>query len=172
VRFPRTRFPIWGLMLLVTVLALAVWAEQMWRKRESYLKDAAPHAQMEAFYSELALDIAGVPRQPPSLTASAILPDGTALHFAAHGPVPQIYYPLGTKNVADEATVKRLRTMCKQEAVKEGALKRMYERNASHPWMPFDLAPIQDPLDSLSPIIAQQVSQRAGIVATRVIVPK
>jgi hypothetical protein len=32
--------------------------------------------------------------------------------------------------------------MCEEEAAKERALKRMYERNVSHPWMPFDPSPL------------------------------
>ncbi len=94
----------------------------MWRRRQFYLEQAAPHAQMEAFYSDLALDLAGVERQPPFRIVSALTPDGKGLQFVTHGPSPRIYYPLGTTNLADDATVTRLIAMCKKEAAKEGAI--------------------------------------------------
>ncbi len=116
----------------------------MWRRREFYLEQAAPHAHMEAFYADLALDLAGVQRQPQSRIVDALLPDGTAVKFVTHGPSPRIYYPLGTKNLADDATVARLIAMCNQEAAKDGAIRRMFERKASRPWLLSNPTPLSD----------------------------
>jgi hypothetical protein len=135
---PRVRLKLRWLMVLVALVALSLWAERMWKRRAFYLEQAAPHAKMEAFYSGLALDLAGVPRQPPSRTVSALTPDGKGIKFLTHGPAPRVYYPLGSNELADEATFKRLIAMCQQEAAKEGAIRRLYERQASHPWLPFD----------------------------------
>jgi hypothetical protein len=125
-------------MVLVAIAAICVWAERMWRRRALYLEQAAQHASMEAHYSDLALDFAGVPRQPPTVTVSVLTPDGKAVQFVTHGPSPRVYYPLGTKNLADEATLTRLINMCKQEAAHEGAIRRMFERNAARPWLRFN----------------------------------
>jgi hypothetical protein len=140
----RVSFKLRSLMFAVAVAALCFGAERMWRRRQFYLEQAAPHAQMEAFYSDLALDLAGVERQPPSRIVSALTPDGKGLQFVTRGPSPRIYYPLGTTNLADDATVKRLIAMCKKEAAKEGAIRRTYERMAARPWLLSNPPPSSD----------------------------
>jgi hypothetical protein len=132
------------MMLAVAVAALCFGAERIWRRREFYLEQAVPHAHSEAFYSDLALDLAGVQRQPPSRIVDALLPDGTAVQFVTHGPSPRIYYPLGTKNLADDATVARLIAMCNQEAARERAIRRKFERMAARPWLLSDPSPFSD----------------------------
>ncbi len=140
----RLSFKVRSLMLAVAVAALCFGAERMWRRRQFYLEQAAPHAQMEAFYSDLALDLAGVERQPPSQVVSSITPDGKGVKFVTHGPPPRIYYPLGTKNLADDATVTRLIAMCNQEAARERAIRRKFERMAARPWLLSDPSPFSD----------------------------
>jgi hypothetical protein len=137
VRLPRIRFTMRWMMVMVATAALLFWAERMWQRRAYYLERAA-HVHLEAHYSDLALDPAGVPRQPATSTVDALLPDGTAVEFKTHGRSPQIYYPLGSKNLADQATVNRLIAMCKQEAARRRAIRRMFERNAARPWLPFN----------------------------------
>ena len=97
---------------------------------------------MEVFYSDLALDLAGVQRQPRSWMA--LLPDGTAVEFVTHGTSPRIYYPQGTKNLADDATLARLIAMCNQEAARERAIRRKFERMAACPWLSSDPSPSSD----------------------------
>jgi len=107
----------------------------MWRRREFYLTQVAPYARMEAFYSELAQDLAGDPRQAASVTATALLPDGSAVHFASHGAFPRIEYPPGDPNPADKATVGKLVAMCQRAAAYQAGLRRKYEYAAAHPWL-------------------------------------
>ncbi len=141
----RVSFKVRSMMLAVAVVALCFGAERMWRRRQFYLEQAAPHAHMEAFYSELALDLAGVQRQPPlPRIVMFLLPDGTGVEIDTHGPSPRIYYPLGTKNPADGSTVMRLIAMCKKGAAKEGAKRRMFERMAARPWLRSDPSPFSD----------------------------
>jgi hypothetical protein len=121
-------------MILVAIAAICVWAERMWRRRALDLEQVAQHASMEAHYS----DLAGVPRQPPSTTVDALTPDGKAVEFVIHGPSPRVYYPLGTKNLADQATRTRLINMCRLEAAHDGAIRRMFERNPARPWLRFN----------------------------------
>src|SRR5262245_6729654 len=138
VRLPRVRLKLRWLMVTMALIALSLWGERMWRRRAFYLEQAAPHAHFEAFYSDLALDLAGVPRQPPSKIDAWTLPDGNAVRFLARGRSRLIFYPAESDDLADEATVKRLIAMCRQEAATQGAIRRMFERQASHPWLSFD----------------------------------
>src|SRR5438105_4148536 len=108
VRLPRVRLKLRWLMVTMALIALSLWAERMWRRRASYLEQAAPHAHMEAFYSDLALDLAGVPRQLPSNIDAWMTPDGKGVRFLARGLSPLVSYPLESDDLADEATVKRL----------------------------------------------------------------
>ncbi len=129
----RVSFKLRSMMFAVAIAALCFGAERMWRRRQFYLEQAAPHAHMEAFYSDLALDLAGVRRRPPYQIVDFLLPDGTGVEVDARGPSPRIYYPLGTKNLADDATVTRLIAMCNQEAARERAKRRKFERMAAPP---------------------------------------
>ena len=142
----RVSFKVRSLMLAVAVAALCFGAERMWRRRQFYLEQAVPHAHMEAHYSDLALDLAGVERQPPSRVANALylFPNGKAVKFVTHGPSPRIYYPLESTNLADDATVAQLIDMCKKGAAKEGAIRRMFERMAARPWSLSNPAPSSD----------------------------
>jgi hypothetical protein len=130
-------FKLRSLMFAVAVAALCFGAERMWRRRQFYLEQAAPHAQMEAFYSDLALDLAGVERQPPFPVGTYffLLPNGKAVKFVTRGPSPRIYYPMESTILADDATVAQLIAMCKKGAAKEGAIRRMLERKAARPWL-------------------------------------
>jgi len=131
-------------MVMVAIAAISFWAERTWRRRAFYLEQAAQHASMETHYADVALDLAGAPRQPPSQIVHALLPDASGVEFATQGLVPRIYYPLGSKNLADQATVTRLISMCREEAAREGAIRRMFERNAARPWLRLKPTPFSD----------------------------
>ncbi len=137
-RLPRVRLKLRWLMVTIALIALSLWAERMWRLRAFYLEHAAPHAHLEAFFSDLALDLGGVPRQPPSKIDAFTLPDGNAVRFLGRGRDRLIFYPAVSDDLADEATVKRLIAMCRQEVAMQSAIRRMFERHASHPWVSFD----------------------------------
>lgn len=137
-RLPRVRLKLRWLMVTIALIALTLWAERMWRLRAFYLKLAANPAHIEAFYSDLALDLVGVPRQPPSKIDAWGLPDGTAVRFLVRGRSRLIFYPAESDDLADEATVKRLIAMCRQEAATQGVIRRMFELHASQPWFSFD----------------------------------
>ena len=137
-RLPRVRLKLRWLMVTMALIALSLWAETMWRRRALYLGQAAPHAHFEAFYAGLASDLTGVPRQPPSKIDAWMTPDGNGVRFLARGLSPLVFYPMESDDLADEATVNHLIAMCRQEAAKQGAIRRMFERQASHPWLSFD----------------------------------
>jgi hypothetical protein len=131
----RLRFTLRLLMIAVAIIALTFGAEQMWRRREFLRSEAAAHALKEAFYSDLAQDLAGDPGQAASLTATALLPDGTAVRFKGHGATRRPFYPPDGSVPADAATVARLVAMCKQRAAHHSQLRRKYERAARNPWL-------------------------------------
>jgi hypothetical protein len=66
-----------------------------------------------------------------------MMPDGNVVSFLARGLSPLVIYPMESDDLADEATVKRLIAMCRQEAAKQGAIRRMFERQASLSWLSF-----------------------------------
>src|SRR4051812_37988347 len=68
-KHPRMRFGLRWLLVAVALAALALGGERMWRRRHSLLAEAAPYAVQEAFYTGLAQDLAGDPRQKRSVSA-------------------------------------------------------------------------------------------------------
>jgi hypothetical protein len=139
-RLPQTKCRLWWLMVAVAVAVMALWAERMWRRREFYLERAEHHGFKEAWCSNLAMDLAGVPRQPPSKAKKSLLPDGTGVEFVNRGPSRQIFqtHVGGTKELADEATIEQFVMMCNEAAAEEREMRRVYEWYASHPWLSFD----------------------------------
>ena len=53
-RIPRPRFRLWMMMLVVALVAIGIWGEQMRRRRVRCLKEAARYAHTEEFYNYLA----------------------------------------------------------------------------------------------------------------------
>lgn len=135
-RVPRVQFTVRRMMVAVSILAIVFGAERMWRRRQAYLERADPHARMEEFHADLARDLAADPAAAGYITVTALLPDGSAVRFAGHGPGRRIHYPPDAVNPADEGTAARLEAMCRREAEREGQLRRKYERAARYPWLP------------------------------------
>lgn len=131
----RVRFTVRRMMHTILLLALVFGAERMWRRRQAFLELAAPHAQNEAFLTDLALDLAADPAATGFSTVTALLPDGSAVRFAGHGPGRRIFCPPDATTPSDEATATRLERMCRDEAEKEASLRRQYERAARYPWL-------------------------------------
>jgi hypothetical protein len=133
----RVIFKVRWIMVIVAGVAIGIWADRMRQRRVVYLRAAAPHALNEAFYARLAQDLAGVPQPPPPRMGAAFLPDGSAVEFVTSGPSPQVYYPFGSRNFADEATLARLIALCDRAAAREGKLRRVFEYHASRPWLTY-----------------------------------
>src|SRR5687767_14175738 len=114
-KLPRMRFTVRRMMVVVAIVAILFGAERMWRKRQAYLERAAPLAQMEEFHTELARDLAADPATAGSDTVTALLPDGSAVRFASHGPGRRIHYPPDAATPAYEATAARLEALCRRQ---------------------------------------------------------
>jgi hypothetical protein len=138
VRLPHVRFTVRLLIILIAIVALAFGVDRglrLRRFRQHYLEEAANEAKTEAIWSMFALELSGVPQPRLARSSSGLLPDGTAYDFVRHTPTLQISYPSGSNTISDEATVKRLAEMCRQEATKHAEQKRHLERVADRPWI-------------------------------------